>query len=228
MPLASLIDAMVEKEKRAITTTITSSFTDTIFITSFINRTDTIWITIEKNFTIPVTVFEPTTITRNNTLTLTAPTIVPVTASSTVSEPASLAKVAPELVVSQPSLSRASNAAMETRTVALPAMNLPSLQTPTSTPKPGAESQGHLPAAGITGIVAGTLAFLGLVLAVFLLVRRFYRMYRRERVLRKQIQTEGNEMPAMKTGRLDTKDEEDGVAWKAHEDTEMRRKGDAF
>ncbi|CAF9914716.1 MAG: hypothetical protein ALECFALPRED_009679 [Alectoria fallacina] len=35
---------------------------------------------------------------------------------------------------------------------------------------------------------------LALILAMFFLVRRFYRMYRQERVLRKQVQTEGVEL----------------------------------
>lgn len=46
----------------------------------------------------------------------------------------------------------------------------------------------------------GILGVLGLAIGVLFLVRRFYRMYRRERVLRKQLQTEGAEMPVMKTG----------------------------
>ena len=58
----------------------------------------------------------------------------------------------------------------------------------------------HLSTLATVGIVFGVLALLGLLVAVLFLVRRFYRMYRRERVLRKQLQTEGNELPVMKTG----------------------------
>lgn len=36
-----------------------------------------------------------------------------------------------------------------------------------------------------------------LLALMWFLVRRFYKMYRAERVLRKQLQTEGTEMPAM-------------------------------
>lgn len=36
-----------------------------------------------------------------------------------------------------------------------------------------------------------------LLAMMYWLVRRFYKMYRAERVLRKQLQTEGAEMPAM-------------------------------
>lgn len=58
----------------------------------------------------------------------------------------------------------------------------------------------HAPAAKhidpflILSIVLGVFVLLLLALMGFL-VRRFYRMYRAERVLRKQLQTEGTEMP---------------------------------
>ena len=68
---------------------------------------------------------------------------------------------------------------------------------PSATPVP---TKHHLSTGAIVGIVFGVLALLGLLIAGLFLVRRFYRMYRRERVLRKQLQTEGNEMPPMKTG----------------------------
>ncbi len=42
-------------------------------------------------------------------------------------------------------------------------------------------------------IVSGVINLL-LVVVMFVAVRRFYRMYRAERVLRKQLQTEGVEM----------------------------------
>lgn len=51
------------------------------------------------------------------------------------------------------------------------------------------------------------MGVLGLAIGVLFLVRRFYRMYRRERVLRKQLQTEGAEMPVMKTGQSLRNDE---------------------
>ena len=46
-------------------------------------------------------------------------------------------------------------------------------------------------------IVFGVFILFLLALMWFL-VRRFYKMYRAERVLRKQVQTEGTEMPAMR------------------------------
>ena len=70
----------------------------------------------------------------------------------------------------------------------------------TASPTPSAVLQHHLPTVAIVGIVFGVLGLLGLVVAGLFIVRRFYRMYRRERVLRKQLQTENTEMPAMKTG----------------------------
>ncbi|KAF6238608.1 hypothetical protein HO173_003114 [Letharia columbiana] len=48
-------------------------------------------------------------------------------------------------------------------------------------------------ASGVLAIISG-VTNLALLLAMFFLVRRFYRMYRQERVLRKQIQTEGVEL----------------------------------
>lgn len=48
-------------------------------------------------------------------------------------------------------------------------------------------------ASEVLAIISG-VANLALLLAMFFLVRRFYKMYRQERVLRKQIQTEGVEL----------------------------------
>jgi len=190
-------------EKRGVTITITSSFTDSIFITSFINQTITTFITVEQNFTIPTTFSVPTTMTRNNTVTVTAPTTVTNTPS-----PATLGRVAPNLVVSQ---APASSATLNTISVVyqgatVQTMTIP--QTASPTPPAQVESNEHLSNGAIAGIVVGVLGFLGLLAAVFLLIRRFYRMYRRERVLRKQVQTEGNEMPAMRTGGSKPADDE--------------------
>ena len=54
----------------------------------------------------------------------------------------------------------------------------------------------HVDAFRILSIVFGVLILFLIALMGFL-VRRFYRMYRAERVMRKQMQTEGTEMPAM-------------------------------
>ena len=48
-------------------------------------------------------------------------------------------------------------------------------------------------ASGVLAIVSGIFN-LALLLVMFFLVRRFYRMYRQERVLRKQQQTEAVEL----------------------------------
>ena len=42
------------------------------------------------------------------------------------------------------------------------------------------------------------LFILFLIALMWYLVRRFYKMYRAERVMRKQMQTEGTEMPSMR------------------------------
>lgn len=56
-----------------------------------------------------------------------------------------------------------------------------------------ADAKKTVSASEVLAIVSG-VTNLVLLLAMFFLVRRFYRMYRQERVLRKQIQTEGVEL----------------------------------
>lgn len=51
----------------------------------------------------------------------------------------------------------------------------------------------------VLAIVFGVTILVLLVVGCWL-VRRFYRMYRAERVLRKQVQTEGTEMPGLGKG----------------------------
>lgn len=75
-------------------------------------------------------------------------------------------------------------------------MTLPSKQAgPTNVSDASAVADVKKPvsASEVLAIVSG-LTNLALLLAMFLLVRRFYRMYRQERVLRKQVQTEGVEL----------------------------------
>ena len=48
-------------------------------------------------------------------------------------------------------------------------------------------------ASEVLAIISG-ITNIALLIAMFFLVRRFYRMYRQERVLRKQLQTEGMEL----------------------------------
>ena len=56
-----------------------------------------------------------------------------------------------------------------------------------------ADVQKPVSASEVLAIVSG-LANIALLIAMFFLTRRFYRMYRQERVLRKQLQTEGVEL----------------------------------
>lgn len=51
--------------------------------------------------------------------------------------------------------------------------------------------------AGVLAVVSGVMN-LALLVVMFFLVRRFYKMYRGERVLRKQTQTEGIELRGSK------------------------------
>ena len=57
----------------------------------------------------------------------------------------------------------------------------------------GADVTKPVSASEVLAIVSGVMN-LALLVAMFFLVRRFYRMYRQERVLRKQLQTEGVEL----------------------------------
>lgn len=72
---------------------------------------------------------------------------------------------------------------------------LPTHAGPTHAPDVSAVADVKQPvsASEVLAIVSG-VTNLALLLAMFFLVRRFYRMYRQERVLRKQVQTEGVEL----------------------------------
>ena len=63
-------------------------------------------------------------------------------------------------------------------------------------------------ASEVLAILSGVLN-LALLIAMFFLVRRFYRMYRQERVLRKQLQTEGVELKEPKQGEAEYLERED-------------------
>jgi hypothetical protein len=77
-----------------------------------------------------------------------------------------------------------------TSTLSAPAHTL------TVSPTPVPEKK-HVSTAGVLAVVSG-VANLALLVVMFFLVRRFYRMYRAERVLRKQTQTEGVELAGSK------------------------------
>lgn len=95
----------------------------------------------------------------------------------------------------------------ETLTTAIPTTSLTTISTngtvtiPTTQAQPThasgvsavADTKRPVSASAILAIVSG-VTNLALLLAMFFLVRRFYRMYRQERVLRKQMQTEGVEL----------------------------------
>lgn len=49
----------------------------------------------------------------------------------------------------------------------------------------------------VLSVIFGVLV-LFLIVLMWFLVRRFYKMYRAERVMRKQMHTEGTEMPSMR------------------------------
>ena len=61
-------------------------------------------------------------------------------------------------------------------------------------------------ASEVLAIVSGIMN-IALLIAMFFLMRRFYRMYRQERVLRKQLQTEGVELREPKQVGLEREDE---------------------
>ena len=62
---------------------------------------------------------------------------------------------------------------------------------------PAAPTKGHsLRTPEILGIVLGSLAFFGALLAGLIFARRWMKKYRQQRVAKKQAVTEGNEMPA--------------------------------
>ncbi|KAK4696532.1 hypothetical protein P7C71_g1400, partial [Lecanoromycetidae sp. Uapishka_2] len=88
--------------------------------------------------------------------------------------------------------------ANQTLTTTLPAA------THTISAKPVPEKK--VSTAGVLAVVSGVMN-LALLVMMFVLVRRFYRMYRAERVLRKQTQTEGIELAQSKVGGGEKKDD---------------------
>ena len=73
-----------------------------------------------------------------------------------------------------------------------------SLPTPVCPTLPGhALGKKHIDPFQVLSIVLGVFTVI-LIALMWFLVRRFYKMYRAERVLRKQVQTEGTELPPMR------------------------------
>lgn len=148
-----------------------------------VSVTETIFSTIELNVTVTQhnTVFVNTTIISTELRTVTQ-TAKPVTHSQLI--------VIPSTVTTTfiPTLGRMPPQLSPITATASPAV--------TSQPTPSAVSGHHLSKSVVTAIVIAVVAFLALLsLVAFFGVRKWLKKYRSERVLRKKIQTEGNEMP---------------------------------
>ncbi len=148
-----------------------------------VSVTETIFSTIELNVTVTQrnTVFVNTTIISTELRTVTQ-TPKPVTHSQLI--------VIPSTVTTTfiPTLARIPPELSPITATASPAV--------TSQPTPSAVSGHHLSNSVVTAIVIAVVAFLALLsLVAFFGVRKWLKKYRSERVLRKKIQTEGNEMP---------------------------------
>lgn len=148
-----------------------------------VSVTETIFSTIEVNVTVTQhnTVFVNTTIISTELRTVTQ-TAKPITHSQLI--------VIPSTVTTTfiPTLGRVPPELSPITATASPAV--------TSQPTPSAVSGHHLSKSVVTAIVIAVVAFLALLsLIAFFGVRKWLKKYRSERVLRKKIQTEGNEMP---------------------------------
>lgn len=148
-----------------------------------VSVTETIFSTIEVNVTVTQhnTVFVNTTIISTELRTVTQ-TAKPITHSQLI--------VIPSTVTTTfiPTLGRVPPELSPVTATASPAV--------TSQPSPSAVSGHHLSKSVVTAIVIAVVAFLALLsLIAFFGVRKWLKKYRSERVLRKKIQTEGNEMP---------------------------------
>ncbi|KAL2036730.1 hypothetical protein N7G274_010525 [Stereocaulon virgatum] len=85
----------------------------------------------------------------------------------------------------------------------------PPLATTSSAPEPVQTKKHALQTGDVIAIVLAVIIVI-LLGAMYVLTRRFYRMYRAERVLRKQVQTEGTELRA---GNGVPADGKDGEEW---------------
>lgn len=148
-----------------------------------VSVTETIFSTIELNVTVTQrnTIFVNTTIISTEFRTVTQ-TAEPVTHSQLI--------VIPSTVTTTfvPTLSRVPPELSPVTATASPAV--------TSQPSPSAASGHQLSSSALTAIVIAAVAFLALLsLCAFFGIRKYLKKYRAERVLRKKVQTEGNEMP---------------------------------
>lgn len=179
-PMQERDDSFLEKRKDK---TVTITAKDTVFITStfFLNTT----------ITIQTTIISTVTSTQNQTITQQIISMIPTSVIRSVTATNDVTKSVPL------SISATAKASLPLKAAGT------SSPSASATAKPVVAVSQHqkaLSPGAIAGIVLGVLGFLALLVGILFLVRRFYRMYRKERVMRKQLQTEGNEMPAMQTG----------------------------
>ncbi|KAL9131117.1 MAG: hypothetical protein Q9217_000879 [Psora testacea] len=246
-PLKKRSYPLERRKDKTVTETITEIQTQTINETYTVHITTQIFSTIYSTITVPTTIDHTVTVNVSVPTTTTLEASPPPSIVSMYNM-LSAARVAPELVASRASstmlalselpllfasLSRAAKTSNQsptpipattssTSTLApTPATLAPAASGSSDSPSVSTASRKHaLPATTILAIVLGALAFVGLLLAALLFARRMYRMYRQQRVLRKQIQTEGNEMPVV----VVCKDAGDGDEAEAR--TEARSPGD--
>lgn len=157
-------------------TTVTTNAGVTVFVTDEV----TVYVTktVETTFSVFDTSFIHVTTTVTNTSTTTATTTITKT-------------IQPLTPPGRPINTQEDT----TRLILLPSSTLPmpSCSTlPTHTP-----AAKHIDPFLVLSIALGVFILFLLALMGFL-VRRFYKIYRAERVLRKQLQTEGTEMPEMR------------------------------
>ena len=168
------------------------SDTTTVTATQIITEETTIWSTIEKTISIETTVsiVETSYVLTTVNQTLTA------TEQVTLSYSPSLTTRPITFTIKQPSSASAITTSHDTKTVSHSPSPASSISAPVPHPTASAVPVGkkHLSPGDILAIVFGItiLVLLGLM---WFLVRRFYRMYRAERVMRKQTHTEGIELP---------------------------------
>ena len=161
---------VTQQETVFITVTVNQNFTEHIFTTVFS--------TIFSTISIPMTI--------NHTVTASTISTAQVTLSPS---PTTIPRVAPQLIP----LSSMSNG--ETHVPLTPReFNPAPSATPVTAPLMPSQGKHSLSTTQVLAIVLGSLTFLGVLIAGLLFARRMYKKYRQQRVMRKQAQTEGNEM----------------------------------
>ncbi|KAM0805872.1 hypothetical protein BDR22DRAFT_884285 [Usnea florida] len=156
----------------------TTNAAETVYITDHVTVWS--WSTTTETITESVIIssFIHVTTTATTTFTTQSPTTLTSTLTSTTTLPTSTIPI--------------------TSSSTKPTSLIPT-STPTSTVCTAAHAHKPIDPYQVLTIVFGVLILI-LVAMMYWLVRRFYKMYRAERVLRKQLQTEGTEMPAMTMG----------------------------